>query len=622
MRGLVRILKASGVALGALALTATLLHWLWPVAPVDLMPYEDLTGSHKTLLQSREYAIVAGTPWATRAGEAMLLRGGRACDAAAASLLALNVTHGEAASFPGVAPVMYYDGRTRSIRSYIGVGTAPRAASIAAFRADGHETVPLMDIRAQLVPASPDVLFALLADCGVMSFGEIAAPAIQLAREGFPAHKIIIQNLDLPLYKRFGFSLILPYNRDVWLKGQWRRGLILHERLTFPDLAKSLAAMAGAERDVLAAGGTRAAGLAAARAHFYEGPLAQAIAEHHAEHGGWISRADLREYRGGWELPVSGGYGDYTLHSNGPWSQGLMAPMILQTLEGVDLQALGHNTPAYIHAVTQAIDLAMADRDAYVGDSSQSRAMLRRLLSKEYATERRAQMTPRAFGPAPRPGAAPGTAAHARVLATRFAFDRLDPTFGQDTSQITIVDRAGDAIVITPSDFPRTPMIPGTGLTLGNRMVQFRLEENSPNALAPGKRPRITPHAILVFKDQRLFLAFSTPGGDMQAQALVQTFLNIVVFGMDVQSAVSAPRFYTVAAPSSFAPHEARPGVVRLEADLFAASAAGLGALGYEPEENPRLDKDFGAVGAILVDDRGLLNSGADPREETLAAGR
>jgi gamma-glutamyltranspeptidase/glutathione hydrolase len=165
-------------------------------------------------------------------------------------------------------------------------------------------------------------------------------------------------------------------------------------------------------------------------------------------------------------------------------------------------------------------------------------------------------------------------------------------------------------------------MIPGAGLTLGNRMVQFRLDETSPNALAPGKRPRITPHAILVFKDQRLFLAFSTPGGDMQAQALVQTFLNIVVFGMDVQSAVGAPRFYTVASPSSFAPHEARPGVVRLEADLFAASAAGLRELGYEPEENPRLDKDFGAVGAILANERGILNAGADPREETFAIGR
>lgn len=559
MRALARILKLILLSLGALALAGALLHWLWPVVPADLMPYEDLTGSQKTLLQSREYAVVAGTPWATRAGEAMLLRGGRACDAAAASLLALNVTHGEAASFPGVAPVMYYEARTRSIRSYIGAGTAPRAASIAAFRAEGHESVPLMDIRAQLVPASPDVLFALLADCGVKSFGEIAEPAIQLAREGFPAHKIIIQNLDLPLYKRFGFSLILPYNRDVWLKGQWRRGLILHERLSFPDLAQSLAAMAAAEGEVLAAGGSRAAGLAAARAYFYDGPLAEAIAEYHAAHGGWITRADLREYRGGWETPVSGRYGAFTLHSNGPWSQGLMAPMILQILEGVDLKALGHNTPAYIHAVTQAIDLAMADRDAYVGDTAESRSMLPRLLSKEYAAERRTQMTPRAFGPAP----TPGTAAHARSLASRFAFDRLDPTLGQDTSQLVIVDQAGDAIVITPSDFPRTPMIPGTGLTLGNRMVQFRLQEESPNALAPGKRPRITPHGILAFKDQRLFLAFSTPGGDMQAQALVQTFLNIVVFGMDVQGAVSAPRFYTVASPSSFAPHEAQPFVLR-----------------------------------------------------------
>jgi gamma-glutamyltranspeptidase/glutathione hydrolase len=183
------------------------------------------------------------------------------------------------------------------------------------------------------------------------------------------------------------------------------------------------------------------------------------------------------------------------------------------------------------------------------------------------------------------------------------------------------VDRAGNTVVITPSDFPKTPMVPGTGLTLGNRMNQFRLDPSSPDALEPGKRPRITPHAALVFKGGKLVLAFSTPGGDMQAQALVQVFLDMFVFGMDVEQAVSAPRFYSVSVPSSFAPHESYPGTIRLEADLHQSAAAGLAALGYHVEKDPKWDKDYGAVGAIAFGNDGRLYAGADPREETTALG-
>ncbi|RPJ18961.1 MAG: gamma-glutamyltransferase family protein, partial [Chloroflexi bacterium] len=197
-----------------------------------------------------------------------------------------------------------------------------------------------------------------------------------------------------------------------------------------------------------------------------------------------------------------------------------------------------------------------------------------------------------------------------------------DFSAGQDTSQLVVVDAQGNAVVMTPSDFPQTPMIPGTGLNLGNRMNQFRLDPHHVGALEPGKRPRITPHAVILFKDGEFYMALSTPGGDMQAQALVQVFLNMQVFGMDVQQAVSAARFYTTAWPSSFAPHESFPAHIRLEADLYASAAEGLTALGYTPEEDPQWDKDFGAVGAIVIGENGELLAGADPREETTAMGR
>jgi gamma-glutamyltranspeptidase/glutathione hydrolase len=187
---------------------------------------------------------------------------------------------------------------------------------------------------------------------------------------------------------------------------------------------------------------------------------------------------------------------------------------------------------------------------------------------------------------------------------------------------VVVIDPQGNAVVITPSDFPKSPMPPELGINLGDRMTQFRLDPAHINALEPGKRPRITPHAVIVFKDGQFFMAYSTPGGDMQAQALVQVFLNMEIFGMNIQQAVSAPRFYSISAPSSFSPHQFTPGGLRLEADLYAQVAEPLHALGYMPQEDPAWDKDYGAVGAILLGADGRLYTGADPREETTAAGK
>jgi gamma-glutamyltranspeptidase/glutathione hydrolase len=397
--------------------------------------------------------------------------------------------------------------------------------------------------------------------------------------------------------------------------------------MQFPELANSLEELVNAEKSVLEAGGTRQEGIAAMRNYFYQGPIAEKIVAFHEKEGGFFTAEDLATYTGGWETPVSGSYGPYAFYGNGTWSQGIIEPLVLQILEGIDLKAMGHNSPQYIHTVTQAIELAMADRDAYVADPAFVDVPLDILLSKAYAAERRAKMTDHAFGDLPAPGVIPGyggrvpegenpdeSAAWPVSLAKFF--------IGQDTSQLVVVDGQGNAIVMTPSDFPKSPMPPGTGINLGDRMTQFRLDPNHVNALQPGKRPRITPHAVIVFKDGRFFMAYSTPGGDMQAQALVQVFLNMEIFGMDIQQAVSAPRFYSISAPSSFSPHEFTPGGIRLESDLYQQVADALRLSGYLPQEDPVWDKDFGAVGAILLSPDGELYAAADPREETAAGGK
>jgi len=627
-----KFLKWAGISILALIVLMAGIYALLPKGPRDLMDYNDRTRQPRQLFSGKQYAAVTGTPWATAAALSVLERGGSACDAAVSALLVLNITHGEATSFPGVAPALVYNAQTGQVRSYIGAGKAPEAATIERFAARGFKTVPELDIWAQLVPASPDVLTALLNDCGTLSFSELAAPAIQIAREGFPAHAIFQRNPDLSTLERFGFAILLPENTRVFLRGEWWRPIHLHDRMTFPDLANTLQALADAEQSALQSGGTRSDGIQAVRDYFYQGVIAQEIDTMHKDQHGLMTYNDLATYSGGWETPVTGNYGEYTFYGNGTWSQGIMEPLILQILEGVDLKSMGHNSPQYIHTVAQAIEIAMADRDAYVADPAFVNVPLETLLSKPYATQRREKMTASAFGNLPAPGEIAGFQAGsaetdfpqpaAGFNLTETLASLSDFTIGQDTSQVAIVDAQGNAVVITPSDFPKTPMLPGTGLNLGNRMNQFRLNPANVNALQPGKRPRITPHAVIVFKNDKFFMAYNTPGGDTQAQTLVQVFLNLVIFDMDIQQAISAPRFYSISAPSSFAPHEFTPGGLRLEADLFATAADGLKALGYLPEEAPAWDKDFGAVGAILRGADGSLYAGADPREETSAGGR
>lgn len=632
MRRFLRVLQRIGIGLIALILILAVVYTLLPKGPRDPMQYTDRTGQPRELFVGKEYAAVTGTPWATDAALSILEQGGTACDAAVAALLALNVTHGEAASFASVAPTMYYNAATGEVKSYIGVGKAPAAATIEKFSQRGFKTVPEFDIWAQLVPASPDVLTALLSDCGTMSFSQVSAPAIAVAREGFPAHKIFVKNFDLSPLEEVALSLILPENARVYFHGEWWRPMNLHERIQLPDLANTFEELAKAEQDALAAGGDRKQGLQAVRSYFYKGPIAQKIVQMHQQQNGLITAEDLASYSGGWEQPIKADVaGGYTFYGNGTWSQGIMEPLVLHILEGIDLKKMGHNSPEYIHTVTQAIELAMADRDGYVADPAFTKVPLEALLSPAYAAQRRALMTDRAFGILPKPGDIPGFTASvsapedgrlAGLDPVRAAMTANNAKVGKDTTQLVVRDRQGNTVVMTPSDFPKTPMVPNTGINLGNRMNQFRLDPAHVNALEPGKRPRITPHAVIVFKDGAFSMGYSTPGGDTQSQALVQVFLNMSVFGMDIQQAISAPRFYSTTAPSSFAPHNFTPGGLRIEGDLYDQVGEQMKALGYDATRSEKWDNDFGAVGGVVLGQDGQIYAGADPREETTAGGK
>lgn len=590
--------------------------------------YVDPQGSLRDAAVGEKYMVSTGNPLATKAAIKVLESGGNAVDAAVAALLVLNVTNGEAASFPSVAPTLVYDKKTGQVKSYIGAGTAPKKANIEWFKEKGYDVMPKNSILTQLLPASPDVIVRLLQDHGTKSFAELVQPAVSVAEEGFPANRILVKNLDLPLYKRFGFTLIMPYNAEVYLEKKWWYGIREGELTKRLDLAKTWKSMANEEIKAAKTGKTRKQALESVRDYFYKGPISDAIVKLHTDKSGLITKEDLANYAGGWEKPVSGEFRDYQILSNQTWTQGPVVPMVLQLLDGVDLKSMGHNSPEYIHTVSQAIELVVADRERYFGDPKFVDVPLEGLLSKKYAILRRKLIQRDAFGVTP-PYGNPWMYDSKKSKSTLIQPNELkeqslsEIKYGKDTTYLSIVDSFGNAVSLTPSDFPQSPMVPGTGLTLGIRMTQFRLDPTHPSSLAPGKRPRITPNPGMVLKQGKLWMSFGTPGGDVQSQAMIQFFLNVIVFGMDPQKAVEAPRFRSVNWPDSFSPHTYRPGGIELEETLYAAVSDSLKEKGYKVYKKGHLDNDFGSICAVLKDTKSKKLIGvADPREESWAEGK
>ena len=612
------------VSLGVVLATSLLIAMLLPRGPRDPMAFDDPSRQPRKALEARDYAVVAGTPWAANAMRRVLDQGGNAFDAAVAGLLVLNVTYGEAASFPSIAPLLTWDASTARAQSYVGVGTAPARATIEEFRARGHEVVPKYDVLAQLVPASPDVIVALLTEHGTRGFAELAAPAIAIAEEGFPVHHAMARDLDFNFFERLGFRILLPYNAEVFTQGQWWRPIVVGDRFRMNDLGRTLRTLGEVEASCLLGGGERDNCLLAVRDYFYRGPIAEAIVALHERHDGLMTRADLEGYSGRWEEPLRGRFREYEVLTNGTWTQGIVVPMVLQILDGLPIEDLEHNSAAYVHAVVQALELAMADREVWVGDPDFVEVPVAALLDLDYAARQRSRMTERAFGTLPPPGISKGDGGAAGWRPPAPSDDRVlagEPAFGRDTSYLAVIDAAGNSVSMTPSDFPQSPMVPGLGLTLGIRMTQFRLDPESPTALAPGKRPRVTPHALMLLRDGRHLMSIGTPGAEMQTQANVQVLLNHLVFGMGIQDAIDAPRFRSLTWPDSFAPHDSEPGVLELEASLHDAIAGDLEALGYQVRRWDDWDNHFSAVGAVRRSEGGLI-AGSDPRDATTAAGR
>jgi len=565
-----------------------------------------------TQVMGRRWMVAAGHPLAAQAAARILGAGGNAIDAGVAAGLTLGVVHPDMVSFAGVAPILVHLAASRETFEVSGVGPYPKQATAEFFRTRAGGEIPTGLLRT-VVPASPDAWCAALERWGTLSFADAVAPALECAERGFPlsAFSASMTRANVDCYRRFPTSAAL-YLRDG-------EAPAAGDVLVQSELAATIELMIDGERRARRRGRARA--IRAARDVFYKGEIARRIAEFHAREGGLLTAEDLAEFRVEVAPALRTSFRDYEVAACGFWCQGPVLLQMLNLIEPVDFAALGHNSPRALHVLVEAMKLAFADREGYYGDPRHVKVPADALLSKAYASARRALIREdRAWPSMPPPGDPDGMAAVRNGAAASPAGPKAPGSL--DTSYVAVVDADGNGFSATPSD-PNvdSAVIPGVGCVVSPRGSQGWLIPGHPSEVAPGKRPRLTPAPAMAFRDGRLFMPFGTPGGDVQQQAMLQVFLNITAFGMAPQQAVSVPRVATRSFPDSFWPHPDFPGRLDCERGVPAETRAALAALGHAVEERPDGDWRSGGVCAVVVGADGTLMAGADPRRGAHAIG-
>jgi gamma-glutamyltranspeptidase / glutathione hydrolase len=545
-------------------------------------------------------------------GVDILKRGGNAVDAAVAATFAEGVLNPHMHTIGGEVPMLVYMADSGQVTAINGNTAAPQRATIGWFTEQGMSLIPGDGLLAAGVPAAAGALLTALERFGSMSLADVLPPALDLARDGFPVHAGLVGPSD---YLAFSIWHCREVFREHWPTSA--RLYLLHGELPEvgtilrnPDLAWTFERLLQAERQAALQG--RAAGLRAAHDCFYRGEIAQRIASFVQAHGGLLDMEDLAGFQTKVESPVSVNYRGYEVFKCGPWSQGPVFLQQLRLLEGYDLPALGHNSAAYIHLITEAAKLAFADREAYYGDPDFVPVPLQELFSAAYTTARRSLIDADRASSELRPG----DPVHGRPL-------RLgqEPLIGREwqrgTVHVAVVDRQRNLVAATPSGawISGSPVVEGLGFPLTTRIQVFYLDPQHPNALAPRKRPRTTLTPTLVLRQGRPCMAFGTMGLDQQDQWTLQCFLNVVEFGMPLQEAIEAPKFSSKHFPSSIYPHTADPGVLRVEARVPYAVRRALQAKGHQIVMQPDWIEGY-IVGVQVDPNRGVVYGGADPRGE------
>jgi len=565
----------------------------------------------KPVLHGRHWVAITGKPLGATAGAMTFQKGGNAVDSACAMLAAV-CTMWDTLSWGGETQALIYNPKTKKVIAINGLGVAPTGATPQFFHGKGMEYPPEYGPLAAVTPGTPGGLLTMLAEYGRLSLKEVLEPAIQMA-DGYPIEQQAADTIE-----RYKSEIKKwPSSVKVYLPhlGEAREAPYPGEIFRQPDLAATLRKLVDAEQQALKAGKSRKEAINAAYDRFYRGDIAREFVRGSQELGGLHTLDDLATWKVYIEEPVVTDYKGIQVYKLNTWVQGPAMLQALNLLENIDLKSMGYNSARYIHTLYQAMNLAFADRDFYYGDPYfPPEEPLRGLLSKEYAKARLKTVDGTRNDPDVQPGDPypfqGGTNPFPDLLknwdkawATKKTPQAPDyEAFYAGTTSIEASDEEGWVVSVTPSGGWIPATIAGTtGVGMSQRMQSFVLDEaKGPyNVLVPGKRPRATLTPGLALKDGVPYLAFAVQGGDSQDQNLLQFFLNMVEFGMNVQEACEAANINSYQMHSTFGDHRAEPGRLLLNDLTPPWVRQALSRMGYRLEYE-RLTS--GPINAIFFD--------------------
>ena len=541
------------------------------------------TPNQRPILHGKNWVAITGKPLAATAGAMIFQQGGNAVDAAC-GMIAATSTMWDVLSWGGETQALIYNPKTKKVIAINAMGVAPTGATVEFYKSQGMAYPPQFGPLAATTPGTPGGIMTMLAEYGTLSLEQILKPSMDLAK-GYPIEAQTANAIETQKAKIKEW----PYSKKVFLPhlGENREAPEAGEIFIQEDLYQTLAKLVEAERSALKAGKSRKEAIYAAYERFYKGDIAKEIVRGTREQGGLFTEEDLANWKVKIEEPLQVNYRGVDVYKLQEWTQGPALLQSLNILENFDLKSMGYNSANYINTVYQAMSLAFADRDFYYGDPAFVKSPMQGLLSKAYAKDRAKLIgevnNPKIGAGDPYPFQGESNPHLNLLQKNQKDLAALDPSdlnssvdekflndFQSGTTSVETADAEGWVVSVTPSGGWIPAVIAGnTGVGLSQRMQSFVLDENlNPyNLPEPGKRPRVTLTPSLAMKDGKPFLAFAVQGGDSQDQNLLQFFLNVVDFDMNVQEAAEAANFNSYQMQSSFGDHEIKPGAITLRND-------------------------------------------------------
>lgn len=507
----------------------------------------------------------------------VLADGGSAADAAVATAAVLSVIEPYYSNLvAGETAALWYDAETGEVSSLLGAGRVGEDFDRGAYRNRG---VGGFGLHQALVPGSWDLWMTLLAEEGELGLDRVLAPAVELAEDGFPASSVLAGQASSYLAAG-GMNAAA---QEIYAPGG--SPVSAGDTIRQPDFADTLTSLVQAYESE----DDRAAGLEAARDLVYRGELAERLVEETRDGGGWLTEDDLAGFEAQVEPSITLDWDDQTtVHQVPPSSQGLTMLMALNTLRGAELA--DQDEADRLHLQIEALKLALADREEFVGDPEATDVPVEELLDPDY-----------------------GASQLERIDLDGSLDSPVDPGL-ENTTTFQVVDSAGNAVAVTSSTGYQFVQAGDTGIMMNNRMRYMTVDdESSPNYIEQGRQVRYTGNPWMATTPDGLWLLGGNIGGDTQAQVQTQHFLGVAELGLSVEEAVAAPRVVTQSQPNSVTPHGTADRV-RIDASVDQDVLDDLRARGQQLEVASGA-APFGTGSVIEVRDGGQeVEIGLDPR--------